>query len=225
MIVAVKPGLSEKNFIGRCGWERNCWYVIAYEHELQSGAMLSRLVLNEPIVVYKTIRATWSRWKTDAPPACAAVGRKTGKRWDRCAYHGLKFAEDGRCLHVPGMDSPPSHISIKAYPVEVKNTWVFVWMGDPAKADRTMLPDNWSCAHPEWKNKPGYLHYDTPYLLICDNLLDFSHLSYVHEKTLGGSTEIALARPTVEKIDADGQRGIRAMIYPQRASAAFLPAV
>ena len=68
-----------------------------------------------------------------------------------------------------------------------------------------MLPDNWSCAHPEWKNKPGYLHYDTPYLLICDNLLDFSHLSYVHEKTLGGSTEIALARPTVEKIDADGQ--------------------
>ena len=51
-----------------------------------------------------------------------------------------------------------------------------------------MLPDNFSNDHPEWRNLPGYLHYDTSYLLICDNLLDFSHLSYVHEKTLGGST-------------------------------------
>lgn len=191
-------------------WLRNCWYVIAYEHELQSGAMLSRLVLNEPIVVYKNDSGDLVALEDRCPHRHAPLS--AGKRESdgiRCAYHGLKFAEDGRCLHVPGMDSPPSHISIKAYPVEVKNTWVFVWMGDPAKADITMLPDNWSCAHPEWKNKPGYLHYDTPYLLICDNLLDFSHLSYVHEKTLGGSTEIALARPTVEKIDADGQRGIR----------------
>ena len=36
--------------------------------------------------------------------------------------------------------------------------------------------------------------------MICDNLLDFSHLSYVHEKTLGGSTAIAQAVPSIEAL-------------------------
>ena len=70
-------------------------------------------------------------------------------------------------------------------------------MGDPSTADGALLPDNFSNDHPDWNYRPGYMKYDTPYLLICDNLLDFSHLSYVHEKTLGGSPLIALAVPTI----------------------------
>jgi vanillate O-demethylase monooxygenase subunit len=49
------------------------------------------------------------------------------------------------------------------------------------------------------------MHYATPQALICDNLLDFSHLSYVHEKTLGGSTAIAQARAEIEPVP----RGIK----------------
>ena len=97
----------------------------------------------------------------------------------------------------------------------MKNKWVFVWMGEPAQADERLLPDNFSNDHPEWRNLPGYLHYDTPYLLICDNLLDFSHLSYVHEKTLGGSTAIAQARPTIDKIAA---RSARVALRARRAA-------
>ena len=69
-----------------------------------------------------------------------------------------------------------------------------------ALADPALLPDNFSCDHPDWRNQPGYMHYDTPCLLICDNLLDFSHLSYVHAATLGGSTAIAQAVPKVEPV-------------------------
>ncbi len=77
--------------------------------------------------------------------------------------------------------------------------------GRPAKADTALLPDNYSCDSPDWDYVPGYLHYDTPQPLVCDNLLDFSHLTYVHENTLGGSTAIARARPTIENVP----RGIR----------------
>jgi vanillate O-demethylase monooxygenase subunit len=90
----------------------------------------------------------------------------------------------GLCVEAPGLDRLPPRARVRAYPVAVRNKWVFVWMGDAATADTALLPDNFSCDHPEWHYKPGYLHYDTPYLLICDNLLDFSHLSYVHENTL-----------------------------------------
>jgi len=82
-------------------------------------------------------------------------------------------------------------------------------MGDAMRSDPAMLPDNVFCNDADWSYKPGYMHYDTPYLLICDNLLDFSHLSYVHEKTLGGSKAIAQARPDIEKVTDKGQRGLR----------------
>ena len=77
--------------------------------------------------------------------------------------------------------------------------------GRRGEADPALLPDNFSCDDPEWDYVPGYLHYRTPQQLICDNLLDFSHLSYVHEKTLGGSTAIAQARATIEPVP----RGIK----------------
>ncbi len=95
------------------------------------------------------------------------------------------------------MATPPARaaIHVRSFPVVCHNRWLFVWMGDPAKADRTLLPDNHTCDSPDWTYLPGYLHYDAPHCLICDNLLDFSRLSWVHEATLGGSTEIALSRP------------------------------
>ena len=138
----------------------------------------------------------------------------------RCGYHGLKFDAAGRCVDAPGLDRIPPQARVKTYPVAVRNKWVFVWMGDPARAEERLLPDNFSNDHPDWRNKPGYLHYDTPYLLICDNLLDFSHLTYVHEKTLGGSTAIAQARPEIEALRA---RHARHAPRARRAAAAVLP--
>jgi phenylpropionate dioxygenase-like ring-hydroxylating dioxygenase large terminal subunit len=194
-------------------WIRNAWYVIAWEHEIptpEESTWFTRKVLGEPILVY---RKTDGGYAALADKCChrhapLSVGRREGDAV-RCGYHGLMFNAQGQCVEVPGMDKPPPKACVKTYPLAVRNRWIFVWMGDPARADETQLPDNFSCDHPDWVHIPGYLHYDTPYLLICDNLLDFSHLSYVHEKTLGGSTAIAQARPTIEQVDAQGQRGVK----------------
>jgi phenylpropionate dioxygenase-like ring-hydroxylating dioxygenase large terminal subunit len=192
---------------------KNCWYVIAWDHEIPpeqaNGKIFTRTVLNEPIVVYRS----GSKLVALADRCChrgapLSKGRVEGDNL-RCGYHGLLFNPAGQCIEVPGMDAAPSKACVKHYPVVEKNKWVFVWMGEPDKADVKMLPDNYSSGNPEWRNLPGYLHYDTNYLLICDNLLDFSHLSYVHEKTLGGSTAIAQSRPDVSDVTAPGQRGLR----------------
>jgi phenylpropionate dioxygenase-like ring-hydroxylating dioxygenase large terminal subunit len=196
-------------------WIRDCWYVIAWDYEIpasESKEIFTRTVLNEPIVVFR---------KTDGGLAaiedrCCHRGAplSKGRREEdclRCGYHGLKFDAQGMCVEAPGIAIIPEKARVKTYPVVLQHRWIFVWMGDPKKADPALLPDNFSNDHPDWENKPGYLHYDTPYLLICDNLLDFSHLSYVHEKTLGGSPMIAQAIPKIEKtFDPHGsQNGIR----------------
>ena len=194
-------------------WLRNCWYVIAWEHEIppaQADHLFTRKVLNEPILVYRTTEGAMVALadKCCHRHAPLSVGRREGDNV-RCGYHGMLYNAQGRCIELPGSEHPPPKACVKTYPLVVKNKWVFVWMGEPAKADLQMLPDNFSCDHPEWVNIPGYLHYETPYLLIADNLLDFSHLSYVHAKTLGGTAAIAQARPTVEDVNANGQRGVR----------------
>jgi phenylpropionate dioxygenase-like ring-hydroxylating dioxygenase large terminal subunit len=192
---------------------RNCWYMIAWDHEIPTeqanGAIFSRTVLGEPIVVYRSsagLVALADRCVHRGAPL--SKGRIEGDNL-RCGYHGLVFNPLGQCTEVPGMEKVPTTACVKRYPIVEKNCWIFVWMGDPEKADPLQLPDNYSCHSPDWKNVPGYMHYDTNYLLICDNLLDFSHLSYVHEKTLGGSLAIAQARPIVSEVTTPGQRGLR----------------
>ena len=190
-------------------WLRNCWYVVAWDHEIpaaESPVLFRRTVLGEPLLVWRTqagaVVVLEDRCCHRHAPLSA--GRREGD-CVRCGYHGLKFDAGGVCVEAPGLAAIPPKARVRSYPVEVKNRWVFVWMGDPALADERLWPDNFSCDHPDWQHKPGYLHYDTPYLLICDNLLDFSHLSYVHEKTLGGSPAIARAQPRIEP--APGPRG------------------
>jgi phenylpropionate dioxygenase-like ring-hydroxylating dioxygenase large terminal subunit len=196
-------------------WVQDSWYVIAWDHEIpsiESAEIFTRTVLNVPIIVYRTASNQLVAMEDRCCHRSAPLSK--GKREGdcvRCGYHGLKFNAQGQCIEAPGIAIVPAKAFVKTYPVIEKNKWVFVWMGEASKADEAQLPDNFSCDHPDWQYKPGYVHYATPYLLICDNLLDFSHLSYVHEKTLGGSTAIAQAVPTIEKtFDAQGkQNGIK----------------
>ena len=183
-------------------WLKNCWYVIAWDHEIpaaDSAEIFHRIVLGEPVLVF---RETSGRLIALEDRCChrhapLSQGRREGD-CIRCGYHGLKFNAQGACIEAPGISVIPEKARVKTYPVVLKNKWVFIWMGDAEKADEKLLPNNFSNDHPNWHNKPGYLHYETPYLLICDNLLDFSHLSFVHEKTLGGSPAIAQAVPTIK---------------------------
>ena len=194
-------------------WLRNCWYVIAWDHEIPpagSPALFTRTVLGEPILVLRKesggIVALEDRCCHRLAPL--SKGRREGD-CVRCGYHGLKFDASGACVDAPGIPVIPEKARVRTYPIASRNRWVFVWMGEAAQADPALLPDNFSCDDPAWKHKPGYLHYDTPYLLICDNLLDFSHLSYVHEKTLGGTTAIAQAKPEIERVEGPGMPGIK----------------
>ena len=163
-------------------------------------------MLGEAILLYRTASGEIIALRDRCCHRLAPLskGRKEGD-CVRCGYHGLLFDATGRCIEIPGSETVPAKVRVQRYPLAVKNKWVFVWMGDPAQADPALLPDNFSCDHPDWDYLPGYMHYATPQQLICDNLLDFSHLSYVHEKTLGGTTAIAQARAEIEAVP----RGIR----------------
>ena len=64
---------------------------------------------------------------------------------------------------------------------------IWVWMGDPARADSSLLPDWGVMEHPDWrvvKGNPPF-HVQCHYELFNDNLLDLSHLAFVHVRNIG----------------------------------------
>jgi phenylpropionate dioxygenase-like ring-hydroxylating dioxygenase large terminal subunit len=117
-------------------------------------------------------------------------------------YHGLLFDGGGSCVDVPGADRIPPGLNAKTYPVIERDNYIWIWMGEAALADPAKIPDLPEQVDSAWHYDPGYLHYsDANYLLIMDNLLDFSHLGFVHEHTLGGGRHSAEARPQIERFD------------------------
>jgi vanillate O-demethylase monooxygenase subunit len=75
--------------------------------------------------------------------------------------------------------------------VVLRDHLVWIWMGDPERANPDDILDYPFLRSPQWKGVPDYLHYKANYLLIVDNLSDFAHLAFVHTHTLGGSEEYA----------------------------------
>ena len=84
---------------------RNCWYVIAWDHEVPADGLFSRTVLGEPILLFRTAGGEIAALATAAAIASAplSMGRKEGD-CVRCGYHGLQFDATGRCVEIPGLE-------------------------------------------------------------------------------------------------------------------------
>lgn len=178
---------------------RNCWYVAAIDHELIDGKLLSRMLLGEHVLLYRGESGKVTALNDRCPHRGALLsrGRLEGDAV-RCMYHGIKYDASGKCVQIPGQDMIPPKLRVRSYPVLERSPFIWVWMGEAAKADPAVIVELPYLGDPAWKGIPAYLHYDASYLLIVDNLSDFSHLAFVHTKTLGGSEEYAyVSKPTV----------------------------
>ncbi|WP_042881996.1 aromatic ring-hydroxylating dioxygenase subunit alpha [Cupriavidus necator] len=185
---------------------RNTWYVAGWDKEVGPSDLFSRTIIGIPVLMYRAedgkLVAMEDRCCHRGAPL--SVGRREGD-CVRCMYHGLKFDPTGQCIEAPAQQRIPPHARVRTFPVVERNRWIWIWMGDAEAADPALIPDTHWLDDPAWRSLDGYIHYDVNYLLIADNLLDFSHLPFVHPTTLGGSEDYAGVQPKVERLE-DGVR-------------------
>jgi len=190
---------SNDNFL----W--NCWYAAGWNHEVEEAGKLARTFLEKPIVIFRGESGRYvaldNRCCHRAAPL--SMGRIEGD-CIRCMYHGLKFDSDGICIEIPGQDKVPASHKVRSYPIEARGNLLWIWMGDPELANPDDIIDYAPLQSPEWQGLPkeAYLHYDCSWMLIIDNLADFSHLAFVHTNTLGGSEAYAVeTRQEIERLE------------------------
>jgi phenylpropionate dioxygenase-like ring-hydroxylating dioxygenase large terminal subunit len=186
---------------------KNCWYVAAWSSELSGEGMIARTIINEPILLFRTSRGEVIALEDRCchRQAPLSLGRREGDNI-RCMYHGLKFDPDGRCIEIPGQATIPAQARVRRHAVAEKHSWLWVWMGDEASADQSLIPPAVGLDDPAWVMRTGSIDYQANHMLIHDNLCDFSHIAYVHEGSFGGGDhQIAKTRPKISTL----LRGIR----------------
>ncbi len=96
----------------------------------------------------------------------------------RCAYHGVKFDGDGKCVDVPSSPQACARMHIKAYPCVERGGIVWTYMGP---ADKMPAPPEleWCTLPPEHVFVSKRLQYCN-YLQAMEGGIDTAHVSYVH---------------------------------------------
>lgn len=176
------------------------WYQVAFSSEIEATP-LARTLLDVPIVLYRSgekIVALHDRCPHRFAPLSMGALRE-GQIV--CGYHGIAFGDDGHCVHNPH-GAIPKAMSIRPYPIVERHSVVWIWMGDAAKADPTLIPDlSFIDETPETARICFTISAAANYQLVVDNLMDLSHADYLHPSSLGGvmtgaeaSTELSADR-------------------------------
>lgn len=165
----------------------NSWYVAAWDAEV-GRTLLSRTICDRKMVLYR---------KLDGSPAALedacwhrlvplSIGTLNGNDV-RCGYHGLEFGPNGRCTHMPSQETINPSACVRSYPIVERHRFIWVWPGDPALADPSLIPNLPWATDPEWAGDGRMTVVNADYRLVIDNLMDLTHETYVHASSIGNA--------------------------------------
>ncbi len=164
---------------------KNCWYIAAWSHEI-STELLARTLLERKVLLWRASNGVAMAMADRCPHRFAplSLGKREGDHVV-CAYHGLAFGPDGKCVHNPhGNHSIPTAAKLRTYPLEERYGAAWIWMGGQDKADLALIPD-FSFLDNEVTRRAvrGQSRLAANYRIIIDNLMDLSHVEYLHGGT------------------------------------------
>ncbi|MDH7799619.1 MULTISPECIES: aromatic ring-hydroxylating dioxygenase subunit alpha [unclassified Beijerinckia] len=181
---------------------RNAWYVAAWGSEI-TRKPFQRTIMEEPIVFYRT--------ESGEPVAMFGLcphrthplvdGRLIGDDI-MCPYHGFTYSPQGACVRIPAQDKVPQQFRQRIYPLVERGGAVWIWMGDASAVDMTKMPQISEIGMdvPGWKTvENGMTSIKARWSLVIDNVMDLSHVGFIHLKTI----EAPAAGEVAPQDDAD----------------------
>ncbi|ODN72396.1 aromatic ring-hydroxylating dioxygenase subunit alpha [Methylobrevis pamukkalensis] len=167
---------------------RNAWYVAALDRTVDRSLRQVRM-LGENVLLYRRQDGVAVALEDACPhrKLPLSMGRLLGDEVE-CGYHGLRFDCGGVCTRVPGAEKIPHVAQVKAYPLVERYGFLWIWMGDRALADPAKIFEVEQWGNPAWGTTLGdEMTVDCNYLYVCDNLLDPSHVAWVHQSSFGNA--------------------------------------
>jgi len=183
---------------------KNIWYMAAWDDEVAAGRLFHRTLLEKPILFFRDSRGTVRAIGDRCPHRFAPLhlGSLVGDAV-QCKYHGLRFGGDGRCVNNPhGNGVIPSAAKVPTFPIVERYGAIWIWPGDPQLANPDTVPVFPVLDPQKYAAGHGYLKAKANYELESDNILDLSHIEFLHplfatEAVRRGRTEASQVGNTV----------------------------
>ncbi len=167
---------------------KNAWYVAALSPDVARSLKPVKL-LSEAIVLYRTQDGTPVALEDACPhrKLPLSMGRLKGDAVE-CGYHGLTFDCAGKCIDAATQQRIPPFALVRSYPVRDKYGLLWVWMGEAARANEDEIFEIENYGDPAWHTTTGdFMPIGCHYLWMADNLLDPSHVAWVHRSSFAGA--------------------------------------
>lgn len=168
---------------------KNAWYVAGWSSEFNDE--LRRVtVIEENIVMFRNSSAQVIAMEDRCPHRMLPLskGKLIGDDI-QCGYHGMTFNCEGKCVRIPGQSNVPRSARVTTYAIHEVNNIVWIWMGDPERANINDVFTMPEFNDPDWHAHQGEaLHLKAHYMNVAENLVDPAHVSFVHPTTLGNAS-------------------------------------
>lgn len=190
------------------------WYVAAFADEV-TRTPLARRILGIPVMMLRRtdggLMALEDRCAHRSMPL--SLGTVEGDTIV-CGYHGARFGCDGACQAVPSQSVVPPGARVRAFAIEQRGPLVWIWMG-ATPPDRNPPHPAWISDTEGWQASRERLYMRASYVRLHENLLDLTHLSFLHARTFG--TPDYASAPYETQIDADaGRFALTRSVVPTR---------
>ena len=169
----------------------NAWYMACWADDLASDRLLARTLLDRPVVLFRDADGAPAALDDMCPHRFAPLSRgRVQAGVVQCGYHGLSFDASGACLgNASAYSSAPPGTCVQSYPVVERHRAIWIWLGERERADPVLVPRLSAMPEPGGHENIGnYLHVQGNWLLETDNIMDLTHVHYLHEGSLGNES-------------------------------------
>ncbi len=166
----------------------NQWYIACLEDELKVQNPLKKKICGEELVIFRTESGKIS---VIEDRCChrnvnLSLGYIQGENI-KCGYHGWEYNCDGKCVRIPSLSNEeriPAGAKVKAYTVIIKHRCVWVWIGEDARIDESLIPP--MSEMDEYPMVYNYHFIDADLQLVAESLFDAYHINHVHRNSIKG---------------------------------------
>jgi phenylpropionate dioxygenase-like ring-hydroxylating dioxygenase large terminal subunit len=167
------------------GLDPDRWYVVEYDSAIKKGQVKEVVFWQTSIAIYRGEDGQLAAVQNRCPHRQLKLTHGVVDKCQlRCVYHGWTFNRDGWLADYShdSFGKPLIKNRLRTYPVQVRYGLVWLFPGDPEKAETRHIPEIPELGGDNpWANFTADFTWRTHHSMVIDNICDFSH-AYLHRK-------------------------------------------